>query len=70
MKFAKTNEVWFYDDDGAFNKRVDAIFRTKWREAVEAGSLITNTMANQLRQEALEQATREFRAEHGGCDPL
>ena len=70
MKFTKANEVWFYDDGGAFNKRVDTIFRTKWRQAVEAGSLITSTMASQLRQEAVEQATRDFRAEHGGCDPL
>ena len=70
MKFAKTNEVWFYDDGGAFAKQVDAIFRTKWKQAVEAGDLITSTMAEQLRREAITQATREFRAEHGGCDPL
>lgn len=70
MKFTKTNEVWFYDDGGKFAKQVDAIFRTKWKRAVEAGSLITNTMADQIRQEATKQATREFRAEHGGCDPL
>ena len=70
MKFANTNEVWFYDDGGAFAKQVDAIFRTKWKQAVEAGDLITSTMADQLRREALKQATREFEAEHSGCAPL
>ena len=70
MKFNKISEVWFYDDGGKFNKQIDAIFRTKWRQAVEAGSLITSTIADLIRRDAIKQATREFRAEHSGCDPL
>lgn len=70
MKFIKTNEVWSYDDGGAFAKRVDAIFRAKWKQAVEAGSLITNTMADQIRREAIKQATKEFKADHSGDRPL
>ena len=70
MKFVKTNEYWSYDDGGEFAKRVDAIFRTKWKQVMEAGSLVTNTMADQIRREAIKQATREFEAEHGDCSPL
>lgn len=70
MKFAKTNEVWTYDDGGEFAKRVDAIFRAKWKRVMEEGSLVTNTMADQIRREAIKQATKEFKAEHGGCGPL
>lgn len=70
MKFAKTNESWSYDDDGEFAKRVDAIVRAKWKRAMEAGSLVTNTMTDQIRREAIKQATREFKAEHRGCEPL
>ena len=70
MKFVKTNEYWSYDDGGEFAKRVDAIFRVKWKRAMEAGSLVTNTMANLIRREAIKQATREFEAEHRGCSPL
>lgn len=70
MKFIKTNEVWSYDDGGVFAKRVDAIFRAKWEQAVEGGSLITNTMADQIRREAIKQATKEFKAEHSGDGPL
>lgn len=70
MKFTKTNEFWYYDDDGEFAKQVDAIFRAKWKRAMEAGSLVTNTMAGQIRREAIKQAMREFKAEHGGYSPL
>lgn len=70
MKFVKTNEFWHYDDGGEFAKRVDAIFRAKWKRAMEAGSLVTNTMADQIRREAIKQALREFKSEHSGCDPL
>jgi hypothetical protein len=70
MKFAKTNEFWYYDDDGEFAKQVDAIFRAKWKRAMEAGSLVTNTMADQIRRESIKQALKEFKAEHGDCVPL
>lgn len=70
MKFANTNDVWFYDDGGAFAKQVDAILQTKWKQAVEAGDLITSTMANQIHKEAVKQATREYEAEHRNRVPL
>lgn len=70
MKFNKVNGAWFYDDDGLFDKRVNEIFQEKWRRAMEAGSLVTNTMADQIRREAIKQAEKEWRAEHSGCLPL
>ena len=70
MKFTKTNEFWYYDDGGEFAEQVDAIFRAKWKQAMEAGSLVTNTMADQIQREAIKQAMREFKAAHGGCNPL
>ena len=69
MKFTKTNEFWSYDG-GEFAKRINAIQRMKWKQAMEAGSLVTNTMADQMRQDAIKQAASEFKAEHGGCGPL
>lgn len=66
MKFTKTNEFWSYDDGGEFAKRINAIQRAKWKRAMEAGSLVTNTMADEMRRDAVKQATREFKAEHGG----
>ena len=70
MKLPKTNKSWSYDDGGEFTKQVNAIFRAKWNRAIETGSLITNTMADQIRREAIKQATREFKAEHGGRNPF
>ncbi|MBQ7820553.1 MAG: hypothetical protein IJ341_12765 [Bacteroidales bacterium] len=48
------------DNDKPFEKLVDKIFLRKWREAVNAGSLITCTMADQIRRQAIKEAQREY----------
>lgn len=51
------------DNDKRFENLVDKIFLRKWREAVNAGSLITCTMADQIRRQAIKEAQREY-ADH------
>lgn len=48
------------DNDKRFENLVDKIFRRKWREAIEAGSLITCTMADQIRRAAIKEAQEEY----------
>lgn len=48
------------NNDKQFENLVDKIFLRKWREAVDAGSLITCTMADQIRQQAIKEAEREY----------
>lgn len=49
--------------DKQFENLVDKIFLRKWREAIDAGSLITCTMADQIRRQAIKEAQREY-ADH------
>lgn len=70
MNVPTEKEVWVYDDGGEFGRRVNEIFKAKWQRAIKAGSLITNTMSDQIRREAIKQARNEWKAEHGGCLPL
>lgn len=70
MTVPEEKEVWIYDDNGEFERRVNEIFKAKWQRAIEAGSLITCTMSDQIRREAIKQVRDEWKAEHGGCLPF
>lgn len=51
-------------DNSDFEKRVNEVFQEKWNKAMKEGTLITCTLADQMKREAIKQVKKDYPTEH------